>query len=169
MEVFTDEWIEHIRKRYNRGPDYRKLRIYYIATRPKNQSVRDEVEACVANLTLTNPTKVIADLRSSTSFFQTYHELVVGNLLSRFGYEPEHSKEVADLTPDWYVPSKGYDVQTRHNLLYLKPHHLDRGCERIARQPRCDVLPRKARCKPWCCPRTVRCSCRHPLRLRAEQ
>jgi len=103
MQVFSEEWVQKIRRRYERLPDYQRPLIYLVATSDKFQTVRDEVEQWVGELPDDEQFKVIPRLRSSRRFTQTYHELVVGNILREFGYQAEYEKALNGLTPDWYV------------------------------------------------------------------
>ncbi len=108
MLVFTDDWVQKIRRRYEQYPDYQKPWLYTVTTSDKLQTVRNEIEEWVNWLPQSDRSKVIKNLQSK-NFIQTYHELAVGNILKRSGYQLEYEKEFDDnLTPDWYVqPNKG--------------------------------------------------------------
>jgi hypothetical protein len=103
MQVFAEEWVQQIRCRYEQQPNYRRPRIYFVATSDELRTVHDEIEQWVAGLPQADQPKVIPKLRSVRNFTQTYHELAVGNTLIRLGYQLEYEKALDKLTPDWYV------------------------------------------------------------------
>ncbi len=106
MLVFTDEWINEIRHQYRQHQDYERPRLYFVATDPRFQLLRDRVEAWVAVL----PRAVHHDLarrfRTEDSFTETYNTLAVGAALRDYGFEPEYERPFGTLTPDWYVPPR---------------------------------------------------------------
>jgi len=107
MQVFTDEWVRRIRSRYERLPSYQRPYIYSIATSDACQTMRAEIEEWIADLPQVSQKSLIRKLQSPENFMQTYHELAVGNILKRLGYQVEYEKSIADLTPDWYVQPRG--------------------------------------------------------------
>lgn len=108
MLVFTDEWVQKIRRRYKQYPDYQKPWLYTVAISNKLETVRNEIEEWVNWLPQSDQSKVIKNLQSK-NFIQTYHELAVGSILKRLGYQVEYEKKIDNnLTPDWYAhPNKG--------------------------------------------------------------
>ena len=106
MSVFTKEWTEEIRARYERQPGYQRPRIYYFALSDTCQDMRNEIEHWVAGLPSTAQSKLTPRLRAEEHFEHTYHELAVGHMLSQLGYQPEYEKTICGVTPDWYVPSR---------------------------------------------------------------
>jgi hypothetical protein len=101
--VFEEDWIEQTRKRYDNGPRHRKPLPYLIATDVECRTLRIEVEALVADLPALSQADMVPKLRSEENFWQTYHELVVGSFLKKRGLQIEYHKEIASLTPDWFV------------------------------------------------------------------
>lgn len=106
MSVFTKEWTEKIRARYERQPGYQRPRIYYFALSDTYQDMRNEIEYWVAGLPSTAQSKLTPRLQAEEHFEHTYHELAVGHMLSQLGYQPEYEKTICGVTPDWYVPSR---------------------------------------------------------------
>ncbi len=113
-KVFTDEYIQDIKRRYGHKPDYDKPDIYRIAVSNIGQSRRDEIEALLADLPYNDSQKdIIEKLKSDkiSAHTEAYNELSVGYLLKQVGYQVEHGKEFQiehkKLTPDWYVHPKG--------------------------------------------------------------
>ena len=106
MLVFTKEWVKQIHDRYNHRPEGSRPFLYSVATDNECKPLRAEIEKFVANLPQSTQGKVISRLRSPYSFIQTYHELVVGDLLIRRDYDIEYEKTIKGLTPDWYVQPK---------------------------------------------------------------
>src|SRR5574341_1577471 len=106
MRVFSGEWLQQIQHRYDHYPDYKKPHIHRIATSNELQSVRDEIEQWLARLPEAARGRVVANVRSARSFRQTYHELAVGHILRRLGYEVEYEKAINNLTPDWHLEPK---------------------------------------------------------------
>ena len=104
--VFTDDWLQKLHKKYDRLKPHQRPDLYYIATDKQYQALRQEIETYVA--TLPSARKLISDLRSPIHFQHTYHELIVGNALLQRGYQPEYDKQIDTLTPDWYVPANAH-------------------------------------------------------------
>lgn len=105
MKVFTIEWEQKIRRRYESLPGHLRPSLYNLVTSPKLEKVRLEVEKWVSDLPVETQEKVAKKLQSA--FFQTYHELAAGNILQQLGYEAEYEKPINGLTPDWYVRPEG--------------------------------------------------------------
>lgn len=106
MRIFTKEWTEKIRARYERQPEYQRPRIYYYALSDTYQDIRNEIEQWVVGLPSAAQSKLVPRLQAEEHFEHTYHELAVGHLLSQLGYQPEYEKTISGVTPDWYVPPK---------------------------------------------------------------
>jgi len=107
MQVFTDEWVAQLKERYGTRPAYQKPRNYFLAVEDYNQGIRLRIEEWVAALPAPVHHNLIQRLRSPKNFIHTYHELVVGDLLRRKGFDLEYEKEKDGLTPDWFVRAKG--------------------------------------------------------------
>lgn len=109
MCVFSEEWVQQIKKRYERCEDFQRPPLRVVATDPKLQPMRDQIESWVKNLSEEQQKKVIQNLRSTENFLHTYHELVVGSLLKDFEFLPEYEKDLNGQTPDWYVSTEEND------------------------------------------------------------
>ena len=107
MRVFSNEWVEGIKRRYERLPPYQRPVIYSIAVDKDRESLRSEIEAWVERLPSTSREKLIPRLRSPRNIQQSYNELAVGHTLIEFGYELEYEQQIDGLTPDWFVHSRG--------------------------------------------------------------
>jgi|GEM_PF-2855257 len=102
MLVFTPEFVGKIKKRYERDGVYQKPSIYYIVTRDENDFYRNNVERLVGSLSIKEQRNTISRLQSPDSFFQTYHELILRDELTKLGFQVE-AVELDGLTPDWLV------------------------------------------------------------------
>jgi len=107
MHVFACEWLSQLRAWYERRREYQRPLIYRVATTANYQRLRAEVEEWVPQLPKGNQKNFIARLREDEHCLETYHELVVWNILRARGFIPEYEKPIHDVTPDWYVPAKG--------------------------------------------------------------
>jgi len=108
MHVFTNDWVEEMRRRYRDKPRHRQSLLYLIATEAECEMLRTEIERFVADLPLHVQSKVIQRFQSERNPWHTYHELVVGSLVKRRGlqiddYEREWQVNGKRLTPDWVV------------------------------------------------------------------
>lgn len=103
MKVFTDEWKQTMIQRYERLPKHNRPYLYFVATREELRPLREEIEEGVAALSPAAQVSVISKLRSPKNFIHTSHELTVGRLLRRLGYEVEYERSIGGFTPDWYV------------------------------------------------------------------
>ncbi len=107
MRVFSAEWIDQIKNRYEQKPKHQRPEIYFVATSDKYKELRNEVEEWVADFPKATQNKLIPKLQSSENSIQnTYHELAVGNMLKKLGFQIEYEKKVDGLTPDWYIQPK---------------------------------------------------------------
>jgi hypothetical protein len=107
MRVFDAAWVKDIEQRYERFPPNQRPIIYAIAVHEDRQPFRAEIEAWVGALSSTAKAKIIPRLRSPENIQQSYNELAVGHVFRELGYDLEYEKPFGDLTPDWFVSSKG--------------------------------------------------------------
>ena len=103
MGVFTSEYVQRIRSRFDHLPEYQRPLIYWFATASAHQGTRHEIENWVAGLPQPARKRIIPKLRARKHMVQTYHELAVGSILKRLGYQVEYERPMGTLTPDWYV------------------------------------------------------------------
>jgi hypothetical protein len=73
----------------------------------EKENLRLEIEDWVRDLPKAAKDKVIPRLRSPDNLQQAYNELAVGHTLNQLGYEPEYERQIAGITPDWYIASRG--------------------------------------------------------------
>ena len=107
MRVFSAGWIDQIKNRYERQQKHQRPEIYFVATSDKYKELRNEVEEWVADFPKATQNKLIPKLQSSENSIQNiYHELAVGNMLKKLGFQIEYEKKVDGLTPDWYIQPK---------------------------------------------------------------
>jgi len=66
------------------------------------QCPQDELEKFVADLPKESQEKIEPMLKGRNRN-STYHELIVGNMIKRLGYQLEYEKQIGGKTPDWYV------------------------------------------------------------------
>ncbi|MBE7556684.1 MAG: hypothetical protein HS126_37010 [Anaerolineales bacterium] len=104
--VFDSQWVEDLKARYQQLPNYRRPRLYYLATQPKLEEERRKIEQWVAQTPISNQEILIKRLRNPDQFFTTYNELVVGDLLRQCGHQLEYEKRFGSKTPDWYIAAK---------------------------------------------------------------
>jgi hypothetical protein len=104
MHVFTNDWICKLRAHCNSRPEYEWPLVYSVATADQYGAQRAEIEQWIAHLPKASQDKLIPKLQSE-QFVETYHELVVWNILRERGFSPEYEKQLNQLTPDWYVPA----------------------------------------------------------------
>jgi hypothetical protein len=101
--VFTPDWIEEQKRKYDQHPDYARPKRYHFWTSDECRRSRDLIEQWVDLLPLRNRQQFIPRLRTSEQFEQTYNELAVGDSLRRMGHSVEYEVELQGLTPDWLV------------------------------------------------------------------
>ena len=109
MRVFTPEWVQSIRTRYESRPVHPRPYIHFLATSPELQNTRAEIEAWVSDLAETAQARVIPRLQSNENSVHTYNELLFGSFLRALGYRADYERALGDrdLTPDWYVHARG--------------------------------------------------------------
>jgi len=101
--VFPPDWIQTAKSRYDSSPHFQQPWPYCIATEEKFSLLRQQIEHWVSSLPEKLQRKTIANLQKDKSFWQSYHELAIGNLLKNLGLRTEFEKDFGGLTPDWYV------------------------------------------------------------------
>lgn len=99
--VFTEDWIDTLRGRYQRA--LLKPPLYYVALEHANESVREQIEEWVTRLPDEVRNRVISLLRNPDHFVHTYHELAVGSSFERYGYRAYYEPNLEGQTPDWLV------------------------------------------------------------------
>ena len=104
--VYTEEFVEKIKKEYNNNPNFNKIALYSLLTMDKYKPVRKEIEEWVSVLPKDKQKKVIDKFREE-NYKETYNELAVGNILNKLGFRTVYEKNIEGKTPDWYVYSKG--------------------------------------------------------------
>jgi hypothetical protein len=107
MEVFSKEYVQRVKSRYENNREYERPELYFIAVSELAQGFRDEIEEMFASLSTDEQKCAITRLQSIENFTQTYNELAVGCMLKKLGYKVEYDKTIDGLTPDWYVHSQG--------------------------------------------------------------
>jgi hypothetical protein len=105
--VFNSDWVDSIKQRYERLPSYQRPVLYSVAVDKKKENLRQEIEDWVKDLPQAARNKVIPRLRSPNNLQQAYNELAVGHTMKQLGYELEYEKQIAGITPDWYITKKG--------------------------------------------------------------
>jgi len=102
--VFTEEWLAPLRKRFSGKHAYQTTYIYRVATFSSTASRRRDIEGWIAILPDGDRSKLIPRLRSNENHYQTYHELVVGALLTKAGLMVKYEEELGGgITPDWLI------------------------------------------------------------------
>lgn len=105
--VFTPEWVGKLRRRWEPQPPFQQPPIFGIATGSYCADIRAEVEEWVRLLPERGRKSVVARLRSSEQFMNTYHELAAGHILRMNGYSAEYEPEVCGKAPDWLAHEPG--------------------------------------------------------------
>lgn len=100
-QVFTEEWVDKIRRRYEAA--LVKPALHNVAVGDRNREVRAQIEAWVELLPEEVQPKVIDLLRNPSRFIHTYNELAVGTLLSTDGFRVHYELRIEGLTPDWLI------------------------------------------------------------------
>ncbi len=109
MQVFTDEWSQKLRLRYeNSGVSAPPL--YRLATEPKYQSVRDTIQQWIDRLSENSQKKVVEKIRNPKSFHHTYNELKIASILFKKYLIIEYEEEILGLTPDWIVKNQSNEI-----------------------------------------------------------
>jgi len=106
MLVFSSDWVDSIGQRYERLPSYQRPVLYSIAIDEEKENLRLEIEDWVRGLPQAAKKEIIPRLRSPKNLQQTYNELAVGHTLKQLGYELEYERQIAGITPDWYIAAK---------------------------------------------------------------
>jgi hypothetical protein len=110
--VFTHHFIEEVKRKYAHTPNHRKPRIYWVSTMKEYEEQRMRIEDLVAMLPPGKRGNVVERIRTKEQYTNTYHELIVGEMLRKLGYTVEYEKPMVEvdelLTPDWYVCKKGH-------------------------------------------------------------
>jgi len=103
QKVFSEDWLQLQGNRYSSYPKYQWPKPFFIATDESFRAIRDDVERLISDLPCDSQKSAIAKLRSDEQFWETYHELAVGNLLRNLGLKTEYENQLNGLTPDWLV------------------------------------------------------------------
>ena len=106
MLVSSSDWVNYLKQRYERLPSYQRPVLYSIAVDKEKENLRLEIEDWVRDLPQAAKDKVIPRLRSPNNLQQAYNELAVGHTLKQLGYELEYERQIAGITPDWYIDAK---------------------------------------------------------------
>src|SRR5258708_30429573 len=106
MLIFTQEFIEKVKNKYERPGVYFKPSIYYVIkiNDENNIAFRNKIEQWVAELSKEEQNVIIPRLQSTELFMDTYHEIVVRNIFVNLGYQVELAN-IDGLTPDWFIKS----------------------------------------------------------------
>ncbi len=78
IKVFTNEYAQDMKRRYQQKPEHEKRDLYKITLSNEGQYLRAEIEEMVAALSPDKQRVVIPRLRTEDNFKQTYNELAVG-------------------------------------------------------------------------------------------
>jgi hypothetical protein len=109
MIPFDERWIHQLEKQYGSKHPWERPSMYRIAIddglAPARQLINDFFEHCPQEM----QHRLLPRVRSDSLFWDTYHEIVVGDMLRRSGKAPEYEHLLAPgLSPDWYVSSDGH-------------------------------------------------------------
>jgi hypothetical protein len=106
MRVFTPDFVEKLRKKYGRLPEYNQPILYHVAINPNEaEEVRNSIERWLADIPPTPRLSIlIRRLRSPRTFQEAYHELVVFHVFRSLGYDIRYEMPLSDgvntITPD---------------------------------------------------------------------
>jgi len=73
MFVFTDNWIQEVKSRYESRPRHLRTWPYFIATTNEFENARQNIESWIGALPEQRRAEVIQRLRSKEQFWNTYN------------------------------------------------------------------------------------------------
>jgi len=129
MQPFDKGWVERLERlerQYGSKHPWEQPLKYRIATDDDLAPARRVVNNFFQRCPQATQARLLPRVRSDKLCWDTYHEIVVGDMLSRSGLAPEYEHLLAPrLTPDWYVPPEGsepgcYVEVFSHNLPPMK-------------------------------------------------
>lgn len=111
MIPFDERWIHRVKGRHGLNHEWERSVTYRIATNANMAATRHLANRFVDRLPDKTQVKFIQRLRDGENFFDTFHEVVVGEMLARCGPLPEYETELAaNKTPDWYLPPRSGQI-----------------------------------------------------------
>ena len=133
MQPFDEQWIEQLERQYGSKHEWEKTAIYHIATDERWAPDRKLINEFITCYPKETQDKLLSKLGKAENFSNTYHEIVVGNMLSRSGSMPvyEYVLTATSGKPDWYVSPCGsepgcYVEVLSDNFELTKDEHLIR-------------------------------------------
>ncbi len=102
--VFTQQWLESLKKRHESTPGFSRPFLLRMATDEHFATTRQEIEDWITCWEGAARTRMIRHLQDPKQFRHAYHELAVDSLLRKAGVIPLYEERVAGVTPDFLIP-----------------------------------------------------------------
>jgi hypothetical protein len=109
MQPFDEQWTQRLKRQYGSKHAWEQPLKYHIATDDGLAPVRRLINNFFEQCPQETQHRLLPRVRSDNLFWDTYHEIVVGDMLARSGLAPEYEHLLAPgLPPDWYMSSDGH-------------------------------------------------------------
>lgn len=105
-KAFESQWVDEIRKRYEKRPIFQQPALYRVAVLPEWEKERQSIENVISHFGEKHQLEIIQRIRNPDLFLATYNELVAGRIIINCGHTLEYEKPLGNKTPDWYVLTK---------------------------------------------------------------